>query len=204
MEAGEILVNVIFYDVALLGLAGALAVALSKNIVRSAFSLLLVLFAAAALFALMKADFLFAIQVLVYVGGILVLIIFAVMLTHKITDVRVSNLSAPGPVAFVAVMLVLFTLCFLVLTYPGWPKADLSDEALGDRYAAAAEGFAEQTREAAGEQGAKHDLPESRSMTKTIGYALMSRYLLPFEAVSMLLLAALIGAAFLARKEVRE
>lgn len=203
METGEILVNVVFYAVALAGLGGALAVALSRNIVRSAFSLLLVLFSVAGLFALMKADFLFGIQVLVYVGGILVLIVFAVMLTQRIADVRVSNESAPGPVAFAAVLLVLFTICFLVLTYPAWPRADLSDEALGDRYARAAADLAAESRAAGGEGAARPD-PECRSMTRTMGYALMSRYLLPFEAVSMLLLAALVGAAFLARKEVRE
>jgi hypothetical protein len=48
----------------------------------------------------MKADFIAAAQVLICVGGILVLIIFAVMLTHRITDVKLSNDSTPGPAAF--------------------------------------------------------------------------------------------------------
>src|SRR5437762_11166772 len=91
MDVSEIVLNVVFYALAVAAVGGAVAVAASRNIVRSAFALLSVLFSAAALYALMKADFIAAAQVLIYVGGILVLIIFAVMLTHRITDVNISN-----------------------------------------------------------------------------------------------------------------
>ena len=83
----------IFYLLAALTVGSALVVALSRNIVYSAFSLLGTFMGVAGLYALLAADFVAVIQILVYVGGILVLIIFAVMLTHRIDDVAVSNRS---------------------------------------------------------------------------------------------------------------
>jgi len=83
----------IFYLLAALTIGSALVVALSRNIVYSAFSLLGAFMGVAGLYALLAADFVAVIQVLVYVGGILVLIVFAVMLTHRIDDVAVSNRS---------------------------------------------------------------------------------------------------------------
>ena len=122
MSAAEILLNVVFYVLAASAVAGAVAVATSRNIVRSAFSLLVVLFSVAALFAVMKADFLAAAQVLIYVGGILVLIIFAVMLTHRITDVKLSNDSTPGPAAFCACLCLLFSLVVVILFTAKWRR----------------------------------------------------------------------------------
>jgi NADH-quinone oxidoreductase subunit J len=208
MSVPDILLNVFFYAVAILAIGGGLGVALSKNIVRSSFSLLLVLFAAAAMYAVMKADFMFAAQVMIYVGGILVLIIFAVMLTHKITDVKISNDSTPGPVSAGVVVLTFLVLLGLVFAGPEWNSVGISDEELAAKYQASSEAFSEMSREGAREAGyqsfEKLDAPETKSLTKALGVGLMSRYLLAFEVVSVLLLAALIGAAFLARKEVKD
>jgi NADH:ubiquinone oxidoreductase subunit 6 (subunit J) len=117
MDSEEILLNAAFYVFALLGIVTAVAVALSSNIVRSAFALLGVLLSVAAVYAFMRADFVVAAQIIIYVGGILVLIMFAVMLTHKITDVNVSNESAPGPAAVFAVLCVLFALVVVIGTW---------------------------------------------------------------------------------------
>jgi NADH:ubiquinone oxidoreductase subunit 6 (subunit J) len=122
MAASEILLNVVFYVLAAAAIGGAVAVATSRNIVRSAFALLAVLFSAAALYAVMKADFIAAAQVLIYVGGILVLIIFAVMLTHRITDVKLSNDSTPGPAAFCACLCLLFSLVVVILFTAKWRR----------------------------------------------------------------------------------
>lgn len=81
----------VFYLLAALTIGSAVVVALSRNIVYSAFSLLGTFVGVAGLYAMLAADFVAVVQVLVYVGGILVLIIFAVMLTHRIDDVAVSN-----------------------------------------------------------------------------------------------------------------
>src|SRR3972149_4685343 len=107
MRSSEIVLNAVFYAFALAALVGGAAVALSRNIVRSAFALLAVLFSTAAMYAFMRADFLVVAQIMIYVGGILVLIIFAVMLTHRISDVKLSNESSPGPAAVFACLCLL-------------------------------------------------------------------------------------------------
>jgi len=120
MPAAELILNAVFYALAAAAVGGGVAVATSRNIVRSAFALLVVLFSVAALYAVMKADFIAAAQVLIYVGGILVLIIFAVMLTHRITDVKLSNDSTPGPAAFCACLCLLFSLVIVVHKTAKW------------------------------------------------------------------------------------
>lgn len=81
----------VFYLLAAVTVGSAAGVAFSNNIVYSAFSLMGTLLGAAGLFILLAADFVAVIQVLIYVGGILVLMLFAVMLTHRIGDMRISN-----------------------------------------------------------------------------------------------------------------
>lgn len=80
----------------LLGLLMAVAtcvVTFSRNLMYSAFALLGTLFGTAVLFGLLSADFVAVTQLLVYVGGILILILFAVMLTSEIAETKVSNRS---------------------------------------------------------------------------------------------------------------
>ncbi|MBV8880868.1 MAG: NADH-quinone oxidoreductase subunit J [Planctomycetaceae bacterium] len=318
MAASEILLNVVFYVLAAAAVGGAVAVAASRNIVRSAFALLAVLFSVAALYAVMKADFIAAAQVLIYVGGILVLIIFAVMLTHRITDVKLSNDSTPGPAAFCACLCLLFSLVVVILFTAKWrrdsevapvknkdyelalrqyqadgatgvalggtaieesvvvssnfvlvpdasrrveqvvftvaprkakdadakdkePKEgpeDLDAEARGQdpiqskflpygergqTYRATFDKLPEgdyhwrvkllgKEKDAKGADvdrewtfpAAKTDFSVRRGVTEPIALALAGPYLFAFEVVSVLLLAALVGAAFLARKEVKE
>jgi NADH-quinone oxidoreductase subunit J len=168
MQFGEVLLNVVFYLFALFCVLGSLVVALSTNIVRCAFSLLGVLTGVAALYGVAQVDFLMAIQILIYVGGILVLIVFAIMLTHRITDVRISSESTPSSIAVAVVICILLLLLGIFVLYE-WEIRTRPPEAL----------------------------------TEEIGTILMNQYLLPFEAISVLLLAALIGAAFLARKETK-
>lgn len=83
----------LFYLIAGFTVLCALGVALSRNVVYSAFALMGALLGTAALYAFLSADFLAVVQILVYVGGILVLTLFAIMLTHQIADVEISNRS---------------------------------------------------------------------------------------------------------------
>ena len=83
----------IFYLIAALTVGCAFAVAWSRNVVYSAFALMGPLFGTAGMYAFLSADFLAVVQILVYIGGILVLALFAIMLTHQIADVEVSNRS---------------------------------------------------------------------------------------------------------------
>jgi NAD(P)H-quinone oxidoreductase subunit 6 len=93
----------VFYLVATFTIVCALGVALSNNVMYSAFALMGTLLGVAGVFVMLGADFLGVVQLLVYVGGILVLTIFAVMLTHRIADVKVSNRAVGRPLALVLV-----------------------------------------------------------------------------------------------------
>ncbi len=160
----------VFFLFATMAVVGALGTALSKNLVYSAFALLASLFGVAALFAWLSADYLAITQLIVYVGGILVLFLFAVMLTNKITDVKGSNpVVGQGPAA--AVSLGLFGLLAYVAVKTPWPLLAQ---------------------------------PTYRETTATIGDALLSTYLLPFEILSVVILAALVGAVIMARKEIKD
>src|SRR5947207_6086209 len=84
----------VFYLIAIITVGSAVMVAFSRNIIYSAFSLLGTFAGVAGIYVFLGADFVAAVQLLIYVGGILVLILFAVMLTHRITDVQITNRAA--------------------------------------------------------------------------------------------------------------
>jgi NAD(P)H-quinone oxidoreductase subunit 6 len=164
------LAAVIFYLVAALTVGSAAMVAFSRNIIYSAFSLLGAFAGVAGIYVFLGADFVAAVQLLIYVGGILVLILFAVMLTHRITDVKITNRAA-GKIPALAIVGVLIGLLVQTIRQTPWVKA-------------------------------KEVLFTPTSAK--IGDMFLQDYLLPFELASLVLLAALIGAVVLARKEIRE
>jgi NADH-quinone oxidoreductase subunit J len=94
--------TVLFYVFALLTIASAVYVVTVKNIIYSAIALFVTLFSVAALYILLRADFIAVTQIMVYIGGILILLIFGIMLTHKITDVDLTtkNLNSIPAVIF--------------------------------------------------------------------------------------------------------
>jgi NADH-quinone oxidoreductase subunit J len=83
--------DLIFYLFSALTLISALIVVTNKNIVHSAFFLLFTFFGVAGLYVLLAADFIAIVQLIVYVGGILILLLFGVMLTNKITNVEIRT-----------------------------------------------------------------------------------------------------------------
>lgn len=85
------LYDIIFYFFAVVILSSGIFLVLTKNIVYSAFSLMFTLFGIAGLYILLGADFIGIVQLIVYVGGILILILFGVMLTNKITNVQIKT-----------------------------------------------------------------------------------------------------------------
>jgi NADH-quinone oxidoreductase subunit J len=82
---------IIFYVFTLIALASSAIVVFSKNIVHAAFALLFAFFAVAGLYVLLMADFLAVTQLLIYVGGILVLLLFGVMLTNRVISVDMKT-----------------------------------------------------------------------------------------------------------------
>ena len=160
----------VFYLIVIVTVGSALMVAFSRNIIYSAFSLLGAFGGVAGLYVFLGADFVAAVQLLIYVGGILVLVLFAVMLTHRITDVEITNRAAGRVPALVVTGVFIYLLVQTVRETP-WAKAK---EVV---YVAT---------------------------TGKIGDLFLESYLLPFELASLVLLAALIGAVVISRKEIKE
>lgn len=90
MDIANILTLIVFYFFAAMTVTSAGVVVFSKNLIHSAFALLFTFFGVAALYVFLGADFLAATQMVIYVGGILVLLIFGVMLTHKISEMKLK------------------------------------------------------------------------------------------------------------------
>jgi NADH:ubiquinone oxidoreductase subunit 6 (subunit J) len=108
----------LFYLIAGLTVIGALGVALSTNVVYSAMSLMAALIGASGLYVFLAADFVAVVQILVYVGGILVLTLFAIMLTHQISEVQVSNRSVARLPALGLMVLLGFAMGTAILRAP--------------------------------------------------------------------------------------
>jgi len=169
---------VVFYVFALVTVGSAAVVVLARSLIYSAFSLLFTFFGVAGLYLLLGADFLAATQLLVYVGGILVLLLFGVMLTHKLYDLDLkSETHQRAPGAVIAAGLLVLLVC------PRLSVGPFTFEGLFHRATWATD---------AGR--------ELAPTTAQIGTLFMGRFLLPFEAASILLLVALIGAAMIVRR----
>jgi NADH:ubiquinone oxidoreductase subunit 6 (subunit J) len=110
-----------FLALAVVAVAGALGVALLRHILYAALSLMVALAGVAGLFVVLSADFVAGVQLLVYVGGILVLTLFAIMLTQGIEDVRTSNRAVGRPAAAMIVG-VFFVVAARAILMAEWPS----------------------------------------------------------------------------------
>ncbi len=111
---------VIFYALAALAVLSAMVTAFSRNIVYSAFALFGSFSGVAGIYILLGADFLFIIQVFIYIGGILVVTIFAVMLTQGVADVNVSN-RVVGMIPALGVMALVGGVMLFAVIRTAWP-----------------------------------------------------------------------------------
>tara|TARA_B100000519_G_scaffold172060_1_gene158679 strand:+ start:647 stop:1135 length:489 start_codon:yes stop_codon:yes gene_type:complete len=107
--------NVAFGLIVALTLGSAFVVVLSKQLLYSAIALLFTLFGIAGLYIFMWADFMAGVQIIVYIGGILVLLIFGIMLTNKISSVNISHTSLQKSVGAVIALGVLGLLIPMIL-----------------------------------------------------------------------------------------
>jgi NADH-quinone oxidoreductase subunit J len=117
------LFDVVFYLFALITVCSAFIVVFSKNIIYAAFSLLFTFFGVAGLYVLLHADFLAVTQVLIYVGGILVLLLFGVMLTNKVVNVELKTGTIHTAPALIVVAIVAGT--FAGLFYSNWKSVGI-------------------------------------------------------------------------------
>ena len=170
--------SIFFYVVAAITIAASVGVIAFKNPVHSALSLLLSFIMVAVLFILRHAEFLAAVQALVYAGGIMVLFLFVIMLVNvKGLTPETAFLSQLAPLAIVGGVLVGLLIAMLVLFGTLAPG-------IGD---------AASLRAVDGAQVGN---------TEAIGIILYTKYLVPFEVVSVVLLVAMIGAIIFGRRDV--
>jgi NADH-quinone oxidoreductase subunit J len=162
--------NIAFGIVAVGTILAALRVVTTKNVMHAALYLVVVLTGVGVNFLFLQAEFVAITQLLVYVGAIVVLFVFGLMLTRaplgKVGDLDIAKMRAPGLIASVGLLGVISYA--LISTF----------------------------------RDTRITLPDGASQaTQAVSDSIFSTYLLPFEVVSVLLLAALIGAIVLARRD---
>ncbi len=164
----------LFYAFAVLVLGGGILTITRRNAVHSAISLIVSLIGVAGLYLLQRAEFLFAVQIVLYVGGIMVLFLFVIMLVNLDQAARERQFNGQWWIALACVALVGVQVFYFI--YRG---------ASAFRMAQPAEG-------AAGAAG----------NTEMLADVLFSEYLLPFEIASILLLVAVVGSVVMAKKRI--
>jgi len=159
--------NITFGVLALVMAVSAIRVVTTKNVVHAALYLVLVLAGVAGIFILLAAEFLAIVQILVYIGAIVVLFLFGIMLTRAQLG-KVSDLDNDQRWIAAIVSLGLFGLLGAILNNGfGTTKLEVTDV----------------------------------GRTADVGLSIFQTYVIPFEVISILLLAALVGAVVIARKE---
>ena len=161
--------QIIFIVVAVVTLAAGISVVTSRNLIHSALWLILALFGIAIFYVLLDAGFFAVIQVIIYIGAIAILFIFAAMLTRKVMQ---DTGPQANPNWWLGALIAILLFAGIVLVLINWP------------------GFTTIAPE----------LSNSAGRISQLGLALasMDQYLLPFELASILLVAGMIGAIFVA------
>ena len=168
--------TILFYILATILVAFAILTVTAANPVRSAVYLISALLGMAGLFFLLEAEFVGAVQILVYVGGIMVLFLFVIMLVsvREVEGQRRAN--RQWKTALVLGIVLSFELVFFVVQGADVFRTDTIDQ--------------------------EFLVLESQTLnTETVGRLLYSTYLLPFEIASVLLLVAMIAAVVLTQKQ---
>jgi len=166
---------VLFYIFATLAILSAIFVITAKNVVHSAVALAVTLLSVAGIFLTLHAEFLAGVQVIVYVGGILVLFVFVIMLISIEKAVHERQFNRQWIIALITALLLIGELGLVI--WRGKDTLVLADP--------------QPTESVLGVTG----------NSQLVGEALYGNYLLPFEIASILLLVAIIGSVALAKKK---
>jgi NADH-quinone oxidoreductase subunit J len=170
---GDLMLNIVlFYFFAALAVVSAVLVVTRKNVVHSAIFLITSLLATAGIYLQLEAEFLFAVQIILYVGGIMVLFVFVIMLVNL--DVSLHQLQFNRQWWVASLLALVLAAQFLIAIWFGRGAVNLSPPA-----AAALQ-----------------------PNTELIGQKLFENYMLPFEIASILLLVAMIGAVVMAKRRI--
>jgi NADH-quinone oxidoreductase subunit J len=156
-----------FVVVALVGTVTAVRLVTARNVVHAALYLVVTLATVAAAYLLLSAEFIAWVQILIYVGAIVILFLFGLMLTKAPIGREALDNQRRGVAALVG-LAILAGLVFLIQHAFDWDATRISP---------------------------------SGGTAESVGRSIFSRFVLPFEVVSFLLLAALIGAIVLSRKD---
>lgn len=175
--------SILFYAFAILAIGSALLLVNLKNIARALFLFFIVLFAMAGLYLFALADFVAITQIMVYVGGVLILMLFAFMLSNKellkdLQDSSGSFLSIPKWQTIPVVLGFLLLMLYGIIEWQQTPSTWIL-----------------QAREN------NTEIVATDNNIHQIGLRFMTFYVLPFEIISVFLMMALIGASHLSRKE---
>ena len=162
-----LLIRAGLYLVMGLSLIAAVGVVTLPNIFRAALCLVGTLLGVAVLYIALRAEFIAVVQILLYVGAVMTLVIFAIMLTHRIGDQTISQKNKQSLPALAALLAFVGGVGPLLLKTP-WSLAQPGTAPVD---------------------------------TLALGQALLGEYVFPFEVVSVVLIAALIGAIVIARKD---
>src|SRR6266403_864860 len=167
--------KVLFYFFAGIAVSSAALMVTRRNVVHSAIFLITALLATAGIFLQLRAEFLFIVQIILYVGGIMVLFVFVIMLVNL--DVALQQIQFARQ-KWVALLVTLALAGQVGLMF--WSSGKMPGQGLPVLTAAAAS-----------------SLPPN---SETVAHSLFESYLLPFEIASVLLLVAMIGAVVMAKK----
>ena len=173
----------VFYAFSAIAIGSAIVLVSMHNLARALFLFFIVLFSVAGLYVFALADFVAITQILIYVGGVLVLMLFAFMLSNKTLLDQLQS----GTAHFFAL--------------PVWQSLAIAGGFLVVLVYAYVQLGAHPPAWIAAAKTAGTTITPSDSTIQHIGVQLMTHYLLPFEVVSVLLMMALMGAAHLTRKE---
>lgn len=159
-----------FFLFAIVGVASAIMVITRKNVMHAALFLLLTFFCVGATYVLLRAEFLAAVQVLVYAGAVTVLFLFAILLVNIPRTMRLRQWTTQSRIA--VILAGLTGLWIIIATSRAFGTLKLGPEAI----------------------------TQPLGTPMAVGRALFTEYVLPFEIASLILLAAMVGAIYLARE----
>jgi NADH-quinone oxidoreductase subunit J len=156
-----------FWVLSVLLVGSALAVVLSKNLFHAVLWLALALTGTAGVFLLLNAEFLAAVQLLLYAGGIITVVVFAIVVTERLIGERLSQTNR-GVVSGALVSGGLLAIIVSTLMQRQLPSTPL---------------------------------PQTGDLTRLVGQQVLTTFVLPFELLALLMLAAMLGAIYFARPE---
>lgn len=188
--------DVVFWVLAVAAIGAALGVVLVRDLFRALLLLIVVFIAVAGFFVLLSAEFLAVVQVLIYAGAISILFIFAVMLTRDVQQGNLPNRLQIPAVLFAALFLAALV---VVATDTRWDLIPDEDRARVDLVQTSA--VATISLDSLDEAGFTTATEREAAQEAGLADLLIGDFVLPFEVVSVLLLAALIGALVLVRPQ---